>query len=181
MRIDNSFQVPAAPEEVWRLLGDVPRIVPCMPGAELIEQVDESTWKASMKVKLGPISMTFATDVRQEKADEAAYTMRLAADAREARGRGSARATIETTVTAAEDGSAVNIATDLNLSGAVAQYGRGIVHDVSNQLVASFADCLRAQLLEQAPPAKARPVSGLQLLLRALLGRLRRPRGRAEE
>lgn len=56
MRIDNSFEVPAAVEDVWKLLLDVPRVVPCMPGAELIEQIDESTWKARLKVKLGPIA-----------------------------------------------------------------------------------------------------------------------------
>ncbi len=185
MRLDNSFEAPAPPERVWALLNDVPRVVPCMPGAELVGQVDETTWKANVKVKLGPIAMTFAADVRQEEADAAAHRMRLVADAREARGRGMAKANIETTVSPSGAGSTVDIATDLDLSGAVAQYGRGIVKDVAGQLTKQFADNLRAQLadspagaVDDAPqPPAAKPVSGLRLLFRALLGRFRRKGG----
>jgi carbon monoxide dehydrogenase subunit G len=179
MQIDNAFEVPAAVEDVWALLLDVPRVVPCMPGAELVEQVDESTWKASMRVKLGPVSLNFATDVRQEEVDLAAHRLRLVADARETRGRGSARASIDSTVTPIGGGSSVRIVTELNLAGGVAQYGRGIIHDVSAQLVSSFAECLRAQLLEEAPVVGTKPVSGIRLLLRTLVARLRRPRSHA--
>ena len=66
MRLENSFDVPAQPEGAWALLNDVPRIVPCMPGAELTDVVDGNTWKATMHVKLGPISLQFATDVKRE-------------------------------------------------------------------------------------------------------------------
>jgi carbon monoxide dehydrogenase subunit G len=179
MRIENSFGVPASAEQVWQLLLDVPRVVPCMPGAELLDRVDESTWNASMKVKLGPIALTFATTVRREDVDPEGYKLRLVADAREARGRGSARATIDTAVTPTPSGSAVAIVTELNLAGAVAQYGRGIIGDVSAQMVASFADGLRAQLVEASPPVETKPVSGIRLLIRALLVRLRRPRSSA--
>lgn len=154
MRVENSFEVPAEARDVWALLTDVPRVVPCMPGAELVEQVDETTWKANVKVKLGPISMAFAADVRQEEVDAAAHRLRLVADARETRARGSARASIETTVRVVGGGSAVDIVTDLTLSGAVAQYGRGIVPDVAGQLVSAFAECLRSQL-SGAPPVPA--------------------------
>jgi len=178
MKIENSFEAPAAVDDVWALLTDVPRVVPCMPGAELVSQVDETTWKANVKVKLGPIAMTFAADVRQEEADAETHRLRLVADAREARGRGMARAAIEVTVSpAAAGGSAVDIGTDLNLSGAVAQYGRGIVADVAQQLTTSFAANLRDQLGAEAPaPPAAEPVRGFGLLVRALLARLRRTR-----
>jgi carbon monoxide dehydrogenase subunit G len=183
MRLEDSFEAPAPPDRVWTLLNDVPRVVPCMPGAALVGQVDERTWKASIKVKLGPIAMSFTADIRQEDVDAAAHRMRLVADAREDRGRGMAKANIETTVRPSGSGSAVDIATDVDLSGAVAQYGRGIVKDVAGQLTKAFAENLRAQLEssddppETAPAASAAtPISGFQLLLRALVARFRRRR-----
>ena len=174
MRIESSFQVPGDIETAWALLMDVPRVIPCMPGAELVETVDESTWKAKMAVKLGPISLSFATDVRREVADEQARRVLLSAKAREVRGRGQAQATIESTLTAADGGTRVDVGTELTLSGAVAQYGRGIVEDVTTQMVAQFAACLQAQLVDRpdtAPTAPVHPtaVSGGRLVLRALV------------
>jgi carbon monoxide dehydrogenase subunit G len=187
VRLENSFQVEATPQEAWELLMDVPRVVPCMPGATLDEVVDDSNWKATMQVKLGPIGLVFATDVKREEADEAARRVRLAATARETRNRGRAQATVESTLVSANGGTRVDIVTDLALSGTVAQYGRGVIQDVSSQLVTRFADCLQAQLA--APPEEAgaavavdaKPVSGLSLLLGALRRALarfvqRRPR-----
>jgi carbon monoxide dehydrogenase subunit G len=146
MRLESSFDVPVPPERAWDLLLDVPRVVPCMPGAELTEVVDDDHWKASMKVKLGPMALAFATDVAREETDAAARHVRLAARARETRGRGGARATIDSTLAPADGGTRVEIVTELALSGAIAQYGRGIVEDVSSRLVGQFADCLRTQL-----------------------------------
>jgi uncharacterized protein len=153
---------------------DVPRVIPCMPGATLTETVDDSNWKAKMNVKLGPISLTFDTDVAREEADEAARKATLSAKARESRGRGAAQATIESSLSALDGGTRVDVATDLVLTGAVAQYGRGIVEDVSQQMVQSFADCLKAQLVaapdeaEAAVAAQAKPVGGLRLGLGAI-------------
>jgi len=174
MRLENTFEVPAPPEQAWALLLDVPRVIPCMPGAELNEVVDETNWKATMQVKLGPISLTFATDVEREEADETARRVRLSAKARELRGRGSGQATIESTLAALDGGTRVDIVTDLSLAGAVAQHGRGIVQDVSAQLVRRFADCLEAQLVAAPAEAEAavaesgKPVSGLSLGLAAV-------------
>jgi carbon monoxide dehydrogenase subunit G len=180
MRLENSFEVPAPPEAAWGLLMDVPRIIPCMPGAKLDETVDDKNWKATMAVKLGPISLSFLTDVTREEADESAHRAKLSAKAREARGRGNAQATIESTLTAQNGGTRVDIVTELALAGAVAQYGRGIVADVSSQLVTQFADCLKAQLAatpEEAAAAieaQSRPVGGLRLGLGAVLRALGR-------
>ncbi len=182
MRIESSFHVPATPETVWDLLMDVPRVIGCMPGAELTEVVDETTWKAKVKVKLGPIGLTFATDVKRDEADSTARRARLSARAREVRGRGAGQAAIESALTPVDGGTNVDIVTDLTLSGTVAQYGRGMVEDVSSQLVGRFADCLQEQLTaqpEEAAPAEprgpqpvtprtARPVGGLSLALGAL-------------
>jgi carbon monoxide dehydrogenase subunit G len=171
VRIENRFEAPAAADEVWALLTDVPRVVPCLPGAELVGQVDDTTWKANVKVKLGPIAMAFAANVREELADQDAHHLRLVVDAREVHGRGGSRAAIEATVQPSGAGSAVEIVTDLTLSGAVAQYGRGVVPGVAGQLVAEFAACLRSQL-DGAPAARPRAARGGRLLLRALLAPL---------
>jgi carbon monoxide dehydrogenase subunit G len=189
VRLENAFEVPASPEAAWALLNDVPRVVPCMPGAELTEVVGENEWKAKLSVKLGPISLQFATDVTRTEADEQARRVTLAAKARELRGRGGASATIESSLAPSEAGAGtgtrVTIVTDLSLQGAVAQYGRGVVADVSNQLTKRFAECIASQLAE-APPAAggdggpsqptappptphvAEPISGLRLGLGAL-------------
>jgi uncharacterized protein len=182
VKLENSFEVPASPEEAWALLMDVPRIIPCMPGATLDETVDDDNWKATMAVKLGPISLSFKTDVKREESNEAARRAKLSARAREARGRGNASATIESSLTPQNGGTKVDIVTDLQLAGPVAQYGRGLVQDVSSQLVGQFADCLQKQLAASTPEEAAaavagqtRPVGGLRLGLGALwraLGRL---------
>jgi uncharacterized protein len=180
VRLENSFEVAAPPEQAWALLIDVPRIIPCMPGAKLDETVDEANWKATMAVKLGPISLSFKTDVKREEADEAARHAKLSAKAREARGRGNASATIESSLTPQDGGTRVDIVTDLQLTGAVAQYGRGLAQDVSSQLVTQFADCLRAQIAASPQEAAAaveeqsRPVSGLRLGISALWRSVRR-------
>jgi uncharacterized protein len=175
VRLENSFEVPATPEQAWELLLDVPRVVPCMPGAELTETVDDSNWKANIGVKLGPVSLKFATDVKREEVDEAARRVSLSANGREVRGRGAARAKVESSLAEANGGTRVDIVTDLSLSGPAAQYGRGMVADVSSQLVGRFADCLKKQL--EASPAEAQaavthaaePVSGLRLGIAAFL------------
>jgi carbon monoxide dehydrogenase subunit G len=175
VKLENSFAVTAAPEAAWELLMDVPRVIPCMPGAELIETVDDSHWKARMRVKLGPISLSFLTDVAREQVDEAGRRVVLATSAREERGRGAARATIESSLTSAEGRTQVTTSTDLALTGMAAQFGRGLVQDVAAQLLESFAYCLEQQLDTQSEsstsavgepesdPAPVRPVSGLKV------------------
>jgi carbon monoxide dehydrogenase subunit G len=191
VRLENSFAVAASPERTWALLNDVPRVVPNMPGAELTEIVDETTWKATMHVKLGPIALQFATDVRREVSDAGALRTTLAIKARELKGRGGATATIESSLDADGSGTRVTIVTELQMQGAVAQYGRGVVPDVAGQLVDQFAANLAGQLREsdgsaaavsaeapadgQPAPAAApsgavavAPIGGLRLIFRAI-------------
>ena len=185
MKLENSFDVPASPEAAWELLMDVPRVIPCMPGAELIETIDESHWKARMKVKLGPISLSFLTDVERQEVDDAERRVVLAAKAREERGRGAANATIESSLSSEGDRTQVTTATDLALTGMAAQFGRGLIQDVTAQLLDSFAYCLEQQLQaepenpgEAAPePVAPRPVSGLAVgaaAMRSMVGRHKR-------
>jgi carbon monoxide dehydrogenase subunit G len=206
MKLNNSFLVPESMDVAWETLLDVPAMVACMPGAELVGVVDESTWKTNMKIKFGPIGMTFAADVTQEDADRAAGRVALKAKAREVRGRGGAQASIVSTLTEVEEGTRVDISTDLLLSGPVAQYGRGLVEDVSSELVGQFAANLRRQLDAAPAPVNApteavagtgapadapgttptprahapaaKPISGLRLTMLALRRAARRLLGR---
>lgn len=169
MRVENAFDVPASVDEAWRLLNDVPEVVPCMPGAELVEVVGDDAWKAKLHVRLGPIALQFLADVTREQMDETAHRAVLAVKARESKGRGSAEATIESSLAAAEAGTHVALVTELALRGAVAQYGRGVVADVASRLTAQFAECIAAKLVAApaAPPPEAAPIGGLRLVLGA--------------
>jgi carbon monoxide dehydrogenase subunit G len=180
MRLENAFDVPASPEDTWRLLNDVPEVVPCMPGAELVEITGETTWKARLRVKLGPIALQLLADVVREEIDEDGGRVVLTVKAREAKGRGSADATIESRLSARDAGTHVDIVTDLALHGSVAQYGRGVVAEVAGKLTSQFAQCIAAKLADA--PSKtstaAAPVGGLRLLFgafwRSLFRRSRR-------
>lgn len=169
MRVENAFDVPASVDEAWRLLNDVPEILPCMPGAELVEVVGDDAWKANLHIRLGPIALRFLADVTREQVDEAAHRAVLAVKAREAKGRGSAEATIESSLAAGEAGTHVALVTELALRGAVSQYGRGVVADVASRLTAQFAECIAAKLVAApaAPPREAAPIGGLRLVLGA--------------
>jgi uncharacterized protein len=178
VRLENSFEVPTTLEETWNLLNDVPRVVPCMPGAELTETVGANNWKARVHVRLGPIALQFDTDVVRELEDEGAHRVVLVTKAREARGRGAAQATIESNLSEFGGTTSVQIVTDLKLQGAVAQYGRGIVPDVASQLTREFAGNLAALLAggdaqsitdnADGVPTPVVAVSGFRLGLRAL-------------
>src|SRR5262245_8887182 len=156
-----------------------------MPGAELTETVDENTWKGVVHVRLGPVAFEFGTDVTRESRDDAARRVVLVTRARERRGRGSAQARIESSLAEADGRTRVEIVTDLNLQGAVAQYGRGLVPEIAAQMTKQFAANI-ASLLEQeehepeAPPpaAAVKPVGGVGVGLRALWARIVRLRRR---
>jgi carbon monoxide dehydrogenase subunit G len=181
MEFDNSFEVPLPPDEAWAVLMDVPRIAPCMPGAELTEIVDEKTFKGKISVRLGPVSLAFAGTVMFEDIDVTGRTARVKAQGSDAKGRGGAHAVSTFQVQPAGAGSKVLVHTDLALSGAVAQYGRGIgmIQATAAQLMQQFADCLQAQLRQQqavpgsgntpsaAPPNHA-PISALTVLAKVI-------------
>jgi len=182
VQLSNEFEVSAAPEQTWALLNDVPRVVPCMPGAELTRVVGEDEWEATLHVRLGPISLQFLAQVVREEVDEEAKRVVLTAKARESKNRGSADARLQSSVAAADAGTRVEILTDLTLRGAVAQYGRGVVPEVTRQLTKQFASCLQQQLSTEAPTnptaPQPEPVHGLRLGLvgvwRSLTARFRR-------
>jgi carbon monoxide dehydrogenase subunit G len=148
MLINNSFEVPLPPSEAWKVLMDIPRIAPCMPGAKLTDVVDENTYNGNVSVRLGPVALTFAGTVRFTEKDEVAKKARVTAQGKDAKGRGGAHANVDFAIEPAGGGSRVLVKTDLALSGAVAQYGRasGMIQDVAQQLIGQFANSLKSQL-----------------------------------
>jgi carbon monoxide dehydrogenase subunit G len=160
MQLENRFDVTASPDAAWTLLNDVPAVLPCMPGAELVDVVDGNTWKARLQVRLGPISLQFLADLSREKTELEERRAVISVDAREAKGRGTARATITSTVEEAPVGASVSIVTELALRGPLAQYGRPIVAPVAEQLTQQFAACISQKLA--ATTSEDEPVPGSQ-------------------
>src|ERR1700722_15183116 len=162
MEFDNSFDVPLSPAQAWSVLMDIPRIAPCMPGAELTEIVDPQNFGGKISVRLGPVALAFAGRVQIDSIDEANHSARVKAQGNDAKGRGGANATATFRIEPAGTGSKVLIHTDLMLSGAVAQYGRGVgmIQATAGQIINQFAGNLRAQFGQRAPapaPAATRP------------------------
>jgi carbon monoxide dehydrogenase subunit G len=177
MLIENSFDVSAPIDHVWSYLQDIEKVVPCMPGAELTETIDESNWKGKVTIKLGPVSMVFAGKVTLEELDETGHRAVLKASGMEQRGKGAASATITSTLEGRSEGTRVKIVQDLKVSGQAAQFSRGMMQDVSNKLTQQFADCLQENMQaeeqdeaggEPVPMATAKPVRGIRLGLGAL-------------
>lgn len=153
MQIENSFAVNAAADRVYEFLLDVNNVVSCVPGAELSEVVDPNTFKGKVKIKVGPVTVSYNGTARITSRDPATRTATLEADGRETTGSGSAQATTVMAVAAAGDTSTVTLTTDFTVVGRVAQFGRGIMEDVSKHLVAQAAACIQAKL--EAPPSTA--------------------------
>ena len=162
MHIDNQFEVAAPPDRVYAFLLDVNRVVTCMPGAELAEVVDPTTFKGRVKIKVGPITVSYNGTARIVERDEAGRAATLQAEGRETTGPGSARATARMTVEDAEAGSLVRLDTDLTVAGRIANFGRGVMEDVSKRLVSQMADCIKASLEAVAvePAVGAAPAAG---------------------
>src|SRR2546423_828176 len=153
MQIENQFQVAAPPETVFAFLLDINRVVGCMPGAELSEGVDPTTFKGKVKIKVGPITVAYNGTAKIIEKDEAARVAKLEASGRETTGPGSANATATMTVTADGEASTVHLQTDFTVAGRVANFGRGVMEDVSRRLVAQMAACIKSNLEGQGAPA----------------------------
>lgn len=203
MEFDNSFDVPLAPDQAWNVLMDIPRVARCMPGAELTEVVDAQNYRGKISVRLGPVSLAFAGRVQINDLDEVNHSAQVKAQGNDAKGRGSANATASFHIEPIGEDSRVMIHTDLMLSGAVAQYGRGvgIIQGTAAQIIGQFAANLRKQLAQESSPPPAlgaaasigekaqsaaaptapavpqaqptRPISGLSLIARVIWQRIR--------
>ncbi|HEX5587369.1 MAG TPA: SRPBCC family protein [Acidimicrobiia bacterium] len=155
MKIEDEFRVAVPVEVAWGVLLDVERIAPCMPGAQL-QEVEGDEYRGIVKVKVGPITAQYKGAARIVEADEAGRRVVINAEGRDTRGQGNASANVTATLVAEGDGTLVKIDTDLNVTGKVAQFGRGVMADVSSKLLGQFATCLQAMVLaDDAAPAAA--------------------------
>lgn len=155
MKLEHSFTVPVPVEEAWKVLRDVERVAPCMPGAT-IESVDGEDFTGRVKVKVGPMSVTYRGEARFADVDQDTHTATIEAKGTEARGSGTARATVTARLTSRDDETDVLLSTDLTVTGKPAQFGRGVMADVGSKLVGQFAECLSSELAVDEEAAKDR-------------------------
>ncbi len=157
MELTNEFRVSIPVEECWGVLTDVERIAPCMPGAELRE-VDGEEYRGVVKVKVGPVTAQYKGTAHFVEKDDEGHRAILRAEGRETRGQGNANATITASLEPdGDEATRVSVVTDLAVSGKVAQFGRGVLADVSAKLLTQFVDCLEATILGRGSPAEGSP------------------------
>jgi uncharacterized protein len=159
MDFQNTFSVAAPIDEVWRAMLDVERVAPCVPGAQVVERTGDDAYKVAIKVKLGPMTMTYRGDVAIVEADEAAHRAVMSARAKEARGQGTADATVEMRLTEHDGRTDGTIRSEVAISGRAAAMGQGVIGDVSGRLIETFAANL-ATMLERSPRAEAAEAAG---------------------
>ena len=187
IKVESTFVVPAPMEDAWRFLIDVPRVVPCMPGTELTEALDERRFRATARLRVGPVELAFGGEGELYDVDAAARTAKLRAKGRDTKGRGAFQAEMAFGLTPRGEETVARVDADLTLSGSVAQYGRGagIVKGVAEQITAQFAQNLSARIAagrgaggEAPAQQRAEAVSGPALLCATLKAMLCRWFGR---
>ncbi|TDD39595.1 carbon monoxide dehydrogenase [Nonomuraea terrae] len=158
MRFDHEFTVPVPIEQAWAVLLDVERVAPCLPGAAL-ETFEGDAFAGRMKVKVGPITVTYRGTATFQDVDKDSYSMTIQASGKEARGAGTASATVKARMSPRDDSTLVTVETSFNVTGRPAQFGRGVMAEVGGKLIEKFADNLARLLseptVEPAPAATA--------------------------
>ena len=156
MDLNHQFTVPTSVDETWSRFQDIASIAECFPGAQ-VTSVDGDTFQGTCKVKLGPIALTYAGSGTFVDKDEAAHSFVVEAKGRDKRGNGTAGATVTLTMAPASEGTDVEVNTDLSITGKPAQFGRGVMQDVSDKLLGQFVNCLEQRLGESAEPVVEQP------------------------
>lgn len=147
MKLENEFTVDVPIEDAWNVLLDLERVTPCLPGAALTEESGDE-YKGEMKIRLGPVTQEYSGTVKIEEADEESHRAVLKANGKDARGQGTASATITTTLEDEGNGSTrVHVETDMHLTGRAAQFGRGVQQEVAEKLLSQFAECLENEIM----------------------------------
>ena len=154
MELTNDFRVALPVERAWAVLTDVEQIAPCLPGAQL-QEIEGDEYRGIVKVKVGPITAQYKGQAKFLSLDPESHVAVLRAEGRETRGQGNANATITAVLTPDGEGTAVAINTDLTVTGRVAQFGRGVLADVSAKLLDQFVADLEKTVLVDAPPVEA--------------------------
>ena len=146
MKLDNEFRVNAPIERAWEVLTDIPAITPCLPGAELTDH-DGDEYRGTVKIKVGPVTANYSGKALFAVIDEERHHIEIAADGRDSRGSGNASASITADMRADGDHTVVSISTDLKVAGKVAQFGKGMIAEVSGKLIDQFVNCIERELL----------------------------------
>lgn len=177
-KIEERFEVQAPVERVWKYLTDPAQVVQCLPGAELLESQDERTFLGALKVKVGPLSMSYKGKGQFTELNEQTHQVRMVGEAREVGGSGSTKVTMLSTITALQNGGAeVVVNAEVDLVGKIVQFGRGMIEEVSRQMFRQFSNCVKQQLevpvnvqpVEQTPQTtEAKEVNAVKLTFRAL-------------
>lgn len=154
MELEHTFTVPVGIDDAWRVLTDIERIAPCMPGAKL-DSVDGDDFTGTVKVKLGPINLTYTGKASFVEKDERHHEATIDARGRDARGNGTAAAKIKATLRESNGTTTVDVVTDLDITGKPAQFGRGVMVDVGNRLIGQFAERLEATLTDEGEAIEA--------------------------
>jgi uncharacterized protein len=158
VELNNEFRVAVPAAKTWEFLTDVERVAPCLPGATLLS-VDGDEFTGAVKVKVGPITVSYKGEAAFQEKDAAAQRMMLRANGKETRGNGNAAAVVTAQLKDEGDATSVVITTDLTISGKAAQFGRGVLADVAGNLIGQFAKALEADLLGGAPAAQTTRVA----------------------
>jgi carbon monoxide dehydrogenase subunit G len=175
MLITSDFEVTAPVDKVWQFFDDIPQVATCLPGTELTGELGENKYQGRVVVRMGPVRLQFAGTAEVTERDEGAKREVIHASGAEARGRGEASMTVTATLERAGSGTKVNVTQDLHLSGAAAQYGRGMISDVTTVLMRDFAANVTARIgaaergESPAQAASTTPAGGFSLGLRAAL------------
>lgn len=157
-KIEERFEVQAPVERVWKYLIDPKRVVECLPGAELLEQQDEHTFLGAIKVKVGPLSMSYKGKAKLTEINEETHQVRMVGDAREVTGSGSTKVSMLSTVSPlANGGCEVLVNADIDLTGKIVQFGRGMIQEVSRQMFRQFSTCVKKQLEVDETPEPPQP------------------------
>jgi carbon monoxide dehydrogenase subunit G len=159
-KIEERFEVQAPVERVWKYLIDPARVVECLPGAELVEMKDEHNFVGAIKVKVGPLSMSYKGNAKFTEVNEQTHQVRMVGDAREVGGSGSTKVSMLSTVApSANGGSEVVVSAEVELVGRIVQFGRGMIEEVSRQMFRQFSTCVKGKLevVEEAQPAENTP------------------------
>ncbi len=160
MKLEQTFEIAAPLEDVWRALIDLERVAPCLPGAAITGRDDDGVYHGTFVIKLGPATASYTGTVRLEHIDEATHTATLNARGTDKRGQGGAAATIVNRLSASDAGTSVQATTDMTITGRLARFGRpGMMQDISNRMLGEFASCLQERLVSGGGAAAGAPAA----------------------